>query len=251
MKKLIKKILGFARYEKSNREASSLSERRLVDISTEDRQVLLKVERFTMTSHERLISLIDAVKYICRNDIPGDIVECGVWRGGSMMAAALSLLNEGNVDRNLFLYDTFSGMSEPSDEDARYDGLLAASQLDSTLRNTGVWCYSPIDEVNRNVLSTGYPGEKIHLIEGKVEETVPARVPENISLLRLDTDWYESTRHELKHLFPLLSQGGVMIIDDYGHWQGARKAVDEFLENEGRGHFLHRIDYTGRLLIKK
>ena len=72
-------------------------------------------------------------------------------------------------------------------------------------------------------------------------------MPERIALLRIDTDWYESTRHELVHLYPRLSPGGVLIIDDYGHWQGARKAVDEYFQ---AGLFLNHIDYTGRLAIK-
>jgi hypothetical protein len=104
--------------------------------------------------------------------------------------------------------------------------------------------------VQRAVRSTGYDPGKIHLIKGKVEDTVPGAAPTKIALLRLDTDWYESTRHELEHLFPRLSPGGVIIIDDYGHWQGARRATDEFLAQHNIPLLLNRIDYTARIGVK-
>jgi hypothetical protein len=85
---------------------------------------------------------------------------------------------------------------------------------------------------------------------GKVEDTIPADIPEKIALLRLDTDWYESTKHELIHLFPRLQKGGVLIIDDYGFWKGARKAVDEYFAENNIQILLNRIDDTGRMAIK-
>ena len=104
--------------------------------------------------------------------------------------------------------------------------------------------------VRELVLSTGYPAERLHLVHGPVEETLPARAPEEIALLRLDTDWYESTRHELVHLYPRLADGGVLIIDDYGHWEGARRAVDEYFATEAPSLMLNRVDYTARIAIK-
>ena len=92
--------------------------------------------------------------------------------------------------------------------------------------------------------------KRVHLIKGMVEQTIPHDAPDQIALLRLDTDWYESTAHELKHLYPRLANRGIMIIDDYGHWQGARMAVDEFIQAQDFKPFLHRIDYTGRLIVK-
>ena len=106
------------------------------------------------------------------------------------------------------------------------------------------------DEVRRNLASTGYPSDRLHFIRGRVEDTIPASAPESIALLRLDTDWYESTRHELTHLYPRLVRGGVLIIDDYGHWQGARQATDEYFSVLGSPVLLHRIDYTGRIAVK-
>jgi O-methyltransferase len=84
-----------------------------------------------------------------------------------------------------------------------------------------------------------------------VEDTIPASVPEQIALLRLDTDWYESTKCELEILFPRLVKGGVIIIDDYGCWQGARKAVDEYFNKNNIAILLNRMDDTGRIGIKQ
>jgi O-methyltransferase len=220
------------------------------DVSDSDRRIIEEVRPFTLTSDERLISLIAAVRFVVRSDIPGAITECGVWKGGSMMAAAKTLVDEGDTSRELYLYDTFEGMSEPTEMDKSFDGVTAEEQLAETPKGEGVWCYSSLDDVKENIASTGYPAEKVHFIKGKIEETIPHNDPPQMAILRLDTDWYESTRHELEHLFPLLAEGGFLIIDDYGHWEGARKAVDEFLAGSAKKYFLHRIDATGRLLIK-
>jgi hypothetical protein len=104
--------------------------------------------------------------------------------------------------------------------------------------------------VKQAVYSTGYNRDKFHFVQGMVEDTLPEKAPEQIALLRLDTDWYESTRHELIHLFPRLSRGGVLIIDDYGDWEGARKAVDEYIAQHNVAILLNRIDHTGRIGVK-
>jgi hypothetical protein len=141
------------------------------------------------------------------------------------------------------MYDTFSGMSEPSQEDKDSHGNHASAHM----RELGdQWCNSPLEEVRRN-MATSYPIEQVLFVEGKVEDTIPHTLPDRIALLRLDTDWYESTAHELKHLWPLLQPGGVLIVDDYGDWLGARKAVDEFFQGS---MFLARLDQTGRVAIK-
>lgn len=204
----------------------------------------------TLTSPERLASLIGGIKYVVQNDIIGDIAECGVWRGGSMVATALTLQMLGDTRRDLYLYDTFEGMSSPTEHDRDLTGESATKMLNDLPHDSSVWAIAGLETVKANLLATGYPPNKIHFVRGKVEETIPATMPKSLSLLRLDTDWYESTRHELCHLFPLLSQFGVLLIDDYGHWQGARKAVDEFVANLPHPMYLHRIDYTGRLAIK-
>lgn len=220
------------------------------DVDDDARNVIETVAPFTMTSPERILALRDAVNHVARHRIPGAIVECGVWRGGSMMAAALTLLASGDR-RQLWLFDTFEGMSPPAEADRDVHGTDAATLLSAEDRATGdTWCYSPIDDVKANVLATGYPESLVHFVQGRVEDTIPGTIPDEIAILRLDTDWYESTKHELAHLYPRLSPGGVLIIDDYGHWQGARRAVDEYIAATGERLFLSRIDYTGRLAVK-
>lgn len=222
------------------------------DIDAQARDIIAAVRPYTMTSPERLFASIEAARYAVAAGIPGDIVECGVWRGGSMMAAALALKTRGDTSRELYLFDTFEGMSAPTDKDVAIDG-KTASELLETPRSTASdspWCYAGLDDVRANLLSTGYPAERIHFVQGKVEDTLPARAPQSIAVLRLDTDWYESTRHELEHLYPRLSPGGVLIIDDYGHWEGCRKAVDEYFAQKGIPLLLARIDYTGRMALK-
>jgi hypothetical protein len=205
-----------------------------------------------MTSVERLIALIDACRYIARYEIPGDVVECGVWRGGSMMAAALTLREVDSV-RGLHLFDTFEGMTPPSDADVMGWGNRATGQemLDADPDREDVyWGVAHLDEVQANMRATGYLSERMHFVKGPVEETIPEEAPDTIALLRLDTDWYESTKHELLNLFPRVVPGGVLIVDDYGDWQGARRAVDEYLDQTGIPLLLHRIDFTGRMVVK-
>jgi hypothetical protein len=216
------------------------------DLSEEERRIVSAVKPFTMTSVERIVCLMNAVSYVSDNNVRGDIVECGVWRGGSMMTVALTLLARGDTSRNLYLYDTYEGMTTPTELDKNFDGVLAQEQMNE---QNGKWCYASIEDVQQNIFSTGYPKEKIFLVQGKVEDTIPKTLPENLSLLRLDTDWYESTKHELNHLFPLLAPEGVLVIDDYGHWQGSKKAVDEYFAEQKRKVYLHRIDYSGRIVV--
>jgi hypothetical protein len=205
-----------------------------------------------MTGSERVNALIDAVQYLVRNKIDGAMVECGVWKGGSAMAIALTLKKMGVENRDLYLYDTFSGMSAPSDVDVSIGGANAYEKFTrtKTSEETSDWCLSPLEQVKENIFSTGYTKDRLYFVKGKVEDTIPKEIPNKIALLRLDTDWYESTKHELIHLFPLLEPNGVLIIDDYGHWEGAKKAVDEYISENNIRIFLNRIDYTARIAIK-
>jgi O-methyltransferase len=221
------------------------------DMDQETIDLFESVEPFTMTSILRVAALRHAVRYIAQSDIPGDIVECGVWKGGSMMAIAKTLLESGSPQRTLRLFDTFEGMSEPTDIDRDRTGAKAAQYLEAGPRETNVdWSYAPLDEVRHNMQGTGYDPRRIVYIKGKIEDTLPRHAPDQIALLRLDTDWYQSTYHELVHLYPRLSVGGVLIIDDYGHWQGARRAVDQYIEEHGLKLLLNRVDYTARICVK-
>lgn len=205
---------------------------------------------FTMTSVERMFSLYNATKYISENKIAGDIVECGVWKGGSSMVIAKTLLLLNDYSRTLYLYDTFEGMSTPTKEDVDINNSAADKLLEVADKgnSASIWCYSTIDEVQANLKSTGY--DRLKFIKGKVEDTLPGTIPGQIALLRLDTDWFNSTYHELLHLYPLIAKGGVILIDDYGHWQGARKAVDQYFSEHNLKPLMHRIDYTGRIFQK-
>jgi O-methyltransferase len=219
------------------------------DFHEDEMEIIRDVRPWTMTSAERIYALIQAVRYVSANAIPGAIVECGVWKGGSMAAVAKTLLQMQDVTRDLNLFDTFEGMSEPTATDVDYSGRQASELV---LENVGVRCVdAPIERVKSLLFDTGYPKQKLNFIQGKVEDTIPGSAPESISLLRLDTDWYESTKHELIHLFPRLTQGGVIIIDDYGHWKGARQACDEYFAQNRIPILLNRIDYTGRIALKR
>lgn len=232
--------------------ASSHAQKFEPDFDPEAIEIIQKVRPYTMTSNERIFALIEATRYIMRANIAGSIVECGVWRGGSMMAVAEVLMRANSPEQDLYLFDTYEGMTRPSERDISHSGLLATHEFERTKRSadSSSWCYASLDEVQHNLKLTNYPANKLHFIKGKVEDTIPAQAPQEIALLRLDTDWYESTRHELTHLFPRLSQGGVLIIDDYGDWMGCKKAVDEYMLLQSNRLFLHRIDRTGRLAIK-
>jgi O-methyltransferase len=221
-----------------------------VDFDDADRELYRRVGAYTMTTPPRIYALVRATEYVAARGIPGAFVECGVWRGGSMMAVALTLARVGVTDRDLYLFDTFSGMTPPTDEDVRRTGERAADLLDAQARDADVWAIASLDDVRDAMLSVGYPEERIHFVQGPVEETLPGHAPEQIALLRLDTDWYASTKHELVHLYPRLQNGGVLLLDDYGYWQGARQAVDEYVDENGVQLLLNRIDHTARVAVK-
>ena len=215
-------------------------------------RIFTRTKPYTMTSLERMYAMYKATEHVSKSHIPGDIVECGVWRGGSVMIAAILLKKLGDTSRSIYLYDTFTGMSKPGGVDAtRYDGAKALDMWKFHHVNGKVaWCDASLEDVRRNVFDTGYPKNRFVFVEGKVEDTMPRTEPKRIALLRLDTDWYTSTYHELVHLYPRLSPGGVLIIDDYGHWEGCRRAVDQYFRKQNTPILLHRIDYGGRVGIK-
>lgn len=220
---------------------------------TPDQVALVQAVRpYTMTSPERIVALAGAVRWLVEEKVAGAVVECGVWRGGSMMAVARTLREAGAEDRELYLFDTFEGMTAPTAVDRDFRGRSAAARFRRTRRGTDSsgWCRAPLAEVRANLAGTGYPAHLLQYVPGRVEQTVPDAAPDRIALLRLDTDWYESTRHELEHLWPRLVPGGICILDDYGYWAGSRQAVDEYLAAHGIRVLMHRIDQTGRLIVK-
>jgi predicted O-methyltransferase YrrM len=219
-----------------------------------------KAKPYTMTSFERGHALFRACRYIVERQVPGSFVECGVWRGGSTMIAMLSLLKLGAADRRFYLFDTFDGMTPPSDADKDWQGQDAEALMaaDSTDReNSLMWAMATLENVKENVASTGYDPSLVTFVEGDVRETLKKTRTGAIALLRLDTDFYDSTLAELEVLYPRLIQHGMLIIDDYGHWQGARRAVDEYFSrsnepdaNVAKLPMFNWIDYTGRIAVR-
>lgn len=242
-----------ARTERPGERHSSF----LRSLTDEERGWIEQALPYSITSAERLVANMDAVRHVCRSDIDGALVECGVWRGGSVLAMIRALQQAGVTDRDIYLFDTFEGMTEPADVDTSlFDEPALTTWQRAKTTGRLAWDHFfrrdlfNLDAVKELMYGTGYPPARIHFVVGKVEDTIPDQAPERIAVLRLDTDWYASTKHELTHLYPRLVPGGVLIIDDYGHWEGCRKAVDEYFEQEGGAPLLTRVDYTGRMAVK-
>jgi len=220
-----------------------------LDYSESDFKIIKYVDPFTLIDHPKLKSLLDGVEYVIKNHIEGCFVECGVWKGGAIMAIIKKLQDLDINNRDVFLFDTFSGMSKPTEHDISQIGYNAVENYDSKIKNNH--SNVSLDDVKNNVYKTDYPKSRIHFLKGEVEATLPKTSFDKIALLRLDTDWYESTKAELEYLFPKLSKGGILIIDDYGGWLGARKATTEYIEKNRIKIYLNRIHPTGsRIGIK-
>lgn len=217
------------------------------------RRIVRKVCPYTVSSIARMHALYESVQRIVKTGTPGDLVECGVWRGGSMMLAAETLSRCGDTSRKIYLYDTFRGMSEPSDNDVTFYGFSARTKWD--WNKTGKynrWFYAPVSEVRQNMEKTSYPAGQFVYAPGDLLEPLPQEPPSRISLLRVDVDFYQATRRALELFYPRLVKGGILLMDDYGHWQGARKAGDEFFAAFGtRAPAFRRIDYSGVMAVKE
>ena len=250
MKKFLKKNLKSLMHKTGYQVVKGNGKDPIIDEDKEFLEMYEKCIEYTMTSKERMYALYKAVKYIVDNKIPGDFVECGVWKGGSTMLIAYTLRKLKDTSRKIYLYDTFEGMSEPTEVDvsnSMNEKALTSWNKKKDDSNYD-WCTAFIDDVKRNMTKTRYPRLNIVYVKGKVEDTIPKELSKKISLLRLDTDWYESTKHELVHMYPKLSKQGVLIIDDYGCWAGAKLAVDEYFKKSEI--LLNRIDDTGVIGIK-
>jgi O-methyltransferase len=219
------------------------------EIDDETVGIVATVRPYTMTSVERLWAMAQAVRHVAATGVTGDIVECGVWKGGNLLLAGM-LSERLGLDRTIWGYDTYAGMSEPTDRDVSLSGASAWGKYrESERAGHNDWCYAPLADVHR-VIETHSSYRNYRFVVGKCEETLkdPANLPDRIAILRLDTDWYESTRAEIETLYPRLQPGGILIVDDYGHWSGARQAIDEYFRD--RPILLLRIDYTGRIHLK-
>ena len=233
----------------SSKHSVELQDYPIADIDRDSvfTNIFEKARVYSMTNKEVMYSLYLAVRYAIENKIPGDFVECGVWRGGSALLAALTFREFGDANRVIRLYDTFEGMTKPSEEDIDIEG-EAASDYIERFGDAGHWCYENVDAVRSVFFKHGIE-KNVQFIVGDVLNTLLTDVPESVSVLRLDTDWYASTKAELEVLYPRLVTGGVVIIDDYGHWNGARAAVDEYFSDRPRP-LLQRTTYAVRTGIK-
>ena len=207
------------------------------------------VGKCTMLSIQRLSGLVLGAKHIAKHGITGDVVECGVAGGGSALAVLRTLSRTDDI-RDVYLYDTYTGMPEPGDMDKKTRDATHAKDLYAEKKN---WNAHSQGRVERTItkLCPNYPMDRIQFIQGMVEDTIPKTVPDKIALLHLDTDFYSSTKHELEHLFPRLAVGGVLILDDYGAWSGAQRATDEYIKAHDIKIFLAPTDYTQRIGIKE
>jgi hypothetical protein len=226
-------------------------ERLIPELQPHQRDWLTEASRFSMTGPIRMWALVQALEDTTRRGLRGDFVECGVWRGGNLLLAAQVRAHLG-ARWKIWGYDTFAGMSAPTEHDHKNrddrPALETFRQLDRGDHND--WCYASLEEVRANVRRAGGAAQ-IELIRGKVEDTLTseANLPEHIAVLRLDTDWYESTKAELEILYPRLVDGGVLIIDDYGEWAGAKRAVDEYFA--GQEIWLQYVDPSCRMVVKR
>ncbi len=229
------------------------NEHRIAEISNDELKILKEITNLSMSTPANHWAIIQSLKHIKKNDIKGDIVECGVWRGGNLILFK-KIIDALNLEKKIFAFDTFQGMPEPSKEDLDLKDIDAEKIYQNYKNKDLKWCFSDIDEVKNNISKFFKDYNKsFNFIRGKVEDTLMQEdnLPQTISLLRLDTDFYESTKKELEILYPRLNKGGVLIIDDYGHWKGSKKAVDEYFKSERDFLWFHRIDYASRLLIKR
>tara|TARA_B100001093_G_scaffold114764_1_gene107102 strand:- start:1956 stop:2732 length:777 start_codon:yes stop_codon:yes gene_type:complete len=208
---------------------------------------------YSMTSHDRMFSLMKSLEYVIQNNVEGDLVECGVWKGGNLIVFQ-KYVEKFNLNKKIFAYDTFEGMSQPDEIDKTFEGESASIQLDKLEKKNVdrkkniLIADCSLEEVKNNFEKNTNKNNLI-CIKGKVEDTLlkDENLPKKISILRLDTDWYSSTKKELEILYPLLEKNGILLIDDYGYWQGAKKAVDEFFKDKKVTMF--KIDFTGRMII--
>jgi O-methyltransferase len=225
-----------------------------MEASKADEEIYRKVQAYTMSNPDPIYSLITATRYVVENEIAGDFVECGTWSGGCSMAIALTLMNLGDTKRNIWIYDTFAGMTEPGAIDVTYgDKVMSALpfwQEKNGSSSGSDWASVSLDRVKANLGLTNYPMEKFKFIEGNVLETLNDSLPNEIALLRLDTDWYDSTKKEMTALYPKLSLGGVCIVDDYGAWAGSKQAIDEFMSETLQRPLMHITDWTTRTWVK-
>ena len=253
MKKILKKILKYLNYEITSKDSwYKKQENYIAEIDADELEILKKIREFSMCSIPNHWAILQSIKYISSNKIEGEFVEAGVFKGGNLMLMNY-LNNKLKLSKKIFAYDTFEGMPQ---ENEKFDIDIKNKTAKETRQayKDNEWCFAPLNEVKENLFKFDKNlKDNFIFVQGKVEETLnnEKNIPKKISLLRLDTDFYDSTKKEMEILYPRLQKKGVLIIDDYGHWKGSKKAIDEYFKNDLNFKFFHRIDYASRLYIKE
>ena len=252
LKRLIKKFLSKLNYRIiSKNDWSSKVENLIVEASENDLNEFKKIDSISLTSYPNRWSLLQSLNHICENNVEGDIVETGVYKGANLILIN-NFLYRHNLEKRIYAYDTYSGQPEPSEKDYDIKGTKMTDKFDDYKKKNIIPVFCSLKEVKNNISKySNHDLSKITFIKGKVEETLidEKNIPKKISLLRLDTDFHDSIKKSLEILYPKLNNGGVLIIDDYGHFKGAQIAVDNFFQNK-KNIWMHRVDYTCRLIIK-
>lgn len=257
IKQSIKRALELTGIEVRRKSAYDYTAVKPVEFSRADLQVLDAVtdNHWTMASRERVVATINACKHAVQSGIEGDFVECGVWRGGNSIAAKLTFENYGS-DKKVWLFDTFAGMTAPTEFDSTpFSDRSTEDRFEETRKGDhNDWCFASLEDVRANFEKSGADLRGVKMVPGDVMKTLANKrnLPDRMSVLRLDTDFYDSTKVEMEVLYPRLSTGGSLLIDDFGHWDGARRAVEEYFDGlpSGSRPLLHYTDYTGRMGVK-
>lgn len=209
-------------------------------------KLFAKVWPYTMVGYKRLSNIYLLAETVEKNKIGGAFVECGVWRGGCVAVMA-DVSHKFKSNRKIWAFDSFKGLPEPTEKDGINAIRFALNRSSGKLVSINQ-CVASVEDVNKILFSIlKLDKRNIFIEKGWFQETLPkakSRI-ENIAILRVDCDWYESVRCCLDNLYDNLITGGYLIIDDYGHWEGCKKAVDEFLESRKIKVRLNKIDYTG------
>ena len=247
IKSIINKLIISTGYSLIN------NNQKIVELNNNDKKLINLAQKYSMTPQIRIFNLLQSLRYLKNKKIDGDYVECGVWKGGNIILFKKFIEDEDeNSKRKIFAFDTYGGMTEPDKNDYDISNNIPANILlkDDKNKQTNLWGICNLENVKKNIQSCVNNIENIKFIEGPVETTLntASNLPDKISLLRLDTDWYSSTKKELDVLYDRVTSGGIIIIDDYGHWGGSKKAVDDFFLN--KYVWMHYVDYACRLIIK-
>ena len=247
IKNIINKLIVSTGYSLIN------NNQKIVELNNNDKKLINLAQTYSMTPQIRIFNLLQSLRYLKNKKIDGDYVECGVWKGGNIILFKKFIEDEDeNSKKKIYAFDTYEGMTEPDKNDYDISSNIPADILlkGDKAKRTNIWGICNLENVKKNIQSCVNSTENIKFIKGPVETTLndTSNLPDKISLLRLDTDWYNSTKKELDVLYDKVMPGGIIIIDDYGHWGGSKKAVDDFFLN--KYVWMHYVDYACRLIIK-